>query len=110
MQLAASVFHTLTRQTTTSPIAVLVLAWVLHRMEEKGKRKTLSPDLENILNKIRRENTRANKILESYKIMHTGLLAWELKTFGQYRFLSSKDAVFNAQLLVFNLMSFLVFK
>lgn len=67
MQLAASVFHRLTSKTTTSPIAALVLAWVLHHMEEAGKRKTLSPDLESTLNKIRRENTHANKILESYK-------------------------------------------
>ena len=58
MQLAASVFHRLTSKTTVSPIAPLVLAWVLHHMdareEEPRKRNTLSSDLESMLGKEKR--------------------------------------------------------
>lgn len=101
MQLAASAFHTLTSKTTMSPLAPLVLAWVLCHMEARGGgarqkehfvsriRKYTWKRKENLLNKIKRENIRAEKILELYKIVCTSTLCWELNTFfGQCRFLS----------------------
>lgn len=82
MQLATSAFHRLTTKTTRSPIAPLFLAWVPHHMEarEEGAwekehfvfrfRKHTWKRKENLLNKIRREYTSVNKILESYKIIY----------------------------------------
>lgn len=101
MQLAALVFHRLTSETTVSPIAPLVFAWVLHHMEagEGGARekehfvfrlrKYTWKRKENLLNKIRRKNMHANRILELYKIIHTQTLCMGVQNFlASVRFLS----------------------
>lgn len=110
MQLAASVFHRLTSKTTMSPTAPLVLTWVLCHMEAReggaGQKDHFVSRLskytwkrkEDLLNKIRRENTRANKILELYKIIHNRILLEIEHFFGLCRFLSLKEAGFNAVL------------
>lgn len=76
MQRAASAFHTRTSETTLSPLAPLVLSWVLCHMEARGGgarqkehfvsriRKYTWKRKEHLLNKIRRESIHADKILE----------------------------------------------
>lgn len=93
-----------------SPTAPLVLTWVLCHVEAReggaGQKEHFASRLrkytwkrrENLLNKIRKENTHANKILELYKIICIRTLLEVEHFFGLCRFLSLKEAGFNAVL------------